>query len=71
MQVQVTASDLIPSNEQLGLRVLEETTNVSASEGKTSNTDAQQHAHTVLQVAPVGHVVTSPDGTVFLHRGAE
>ena len=51
---------LVPSHKQLGIRVLEEATDVRPHKLQSGNTQRQQHGNGDLEVLPVCCVVPSP-----------
>ena len=53
-------SYLVPSGQQFGIRVLEETSDVCAAECNTDKIEWQQHWKRCLQVRPITGVVTCP-----------
>mmetsp|Transcript_59682 Transcript_59682/g.99008 ORF Transcript_59682/g.99008 Transcript_59682/m.99008 type:complete len:293 (+) Transcript_59682:1296-2174(+) len=57
---------LIPSDQQLLRRIVEEPSDVGSHEGQGTQGHGQQHRGGLLQVAPLGLVVSGPDRAVPL-----
>ena len=60
---------LVPPDEELPVGVVEETSDIRPAEGESCDGEGEAHGDGGLQVAPLRHVVASPDGRDPLRPG--
>lgn len=67
----IVDTGLVPTCQQLCVRVSKETTNICSREGNTRKSDSEKHWRRQLKMLPTGNVVSCPDGSETLGTGKE
>lgn len=62
---------LIPASKEFSIRIFEEASNISTTEGVARHGHSQTHWHRHLHVVPVSKIVTSPHGGITLRASKE